>query len=77
MDVDRKLNPEGLGMRQNAHAAAPSYRFAASATKRNARVGFVDPFQRLTGFDLLPGFRKPFQDLTGDAQAGIALRPPE
>jgi hypothetical protein len=40
-----------------------------------AKVGFVDPHQRLTGFDLLPGIYKPFHDLTGNAKTEIALYP--
>ena len=41
--------------------------------ERKAKVGFVDPHQRLTGFDLLTGIHKPFHDLAGDAKAEVAL----
>jgi hypothetical protein len=41
--------------------------------ERKAKVGLVDPHQRLTGFDLLPDIHKPFHDLTGDAKTEIAL----
>ena len=43
--------------------------------ERKAKVGFVDPHQRLTGFDLLPDIHQPFHDLAGDAKAEIALHP--
>jgi hypothetical protein len=42
---------------------------------RKAKVGFVDPHQRLTGFDLLTGIHKPFHDLAGDAKTEVALHP--
>jgi hypothetical protein len=43
--------------------------------EREAKVGFVDSHQRLTGFDRLPDIHQPFHDLTGDAKAEIALHP--
>ena len=43
--------------------------------ERKAKVGFVDPHQRLTGFDLLTDIHQPFHDLAGDAKTEIALHP--
>src|SRR6185369_8562154 len=37
------------------------------------QVGFVDPYQRLPGFDLLTDIHEPFDDLTGDAKTEIAF----
>ena len=43
--------------------------------QRKAEVGFVDPHQRLPGFDLLTDIREPFDDLAGDAKTEIAFHP--
>jgi hypothetical protein len=45
----------------------------ALCSDREAKVGFVDPHQRLTGFDLLTGIEKPFHDLAGNAKTEVAL----
>ena len=47
----------------------------ALCRERKAQVGFVDPHQRLAGFDLLTGIHKPLHDLAGDAKTEIALHP--
>ena len=41
--------------------------------QRKAKIGFVDPHQRLPGFDLLTNIHQPFDDLAGDAKAKIAF----
>lgn len=43
--------------------------------KRKTQIGFVDPHQRLPGFDLLTDIHKSFDDLTGDAKAKVAFHP--
>src|SRR5438477_3403959 len=43
--------------------------------ERQAKVGLVDPHQRLTGFDLLTGAHEPFHDLPGNAKTEVALHP--
>jgi len=43
--------------------------------KRKAEVGFVDPHQRLPGFDLFTDIHEPFDDLAGDAKTEIAFHP--
>ena len=43
--------------------------------ERKAKVGLVDPHQRLTGFDPLTDIHEPFHDFTGNAKTEIALYP--
>ncbi len=45
----------------------------AFRSERKAKVGVVDPHQRLAGLDLLPDTYKPFHNFSGDAEAEIAL----
>jgi hypothetical protein len=47
----------------------------APCRERKAKIGFVDPHQRLAGIDLLPDIDKPLDDLAGDAETEIALHP--
>jgi hypothetical protein len=41
--------------------------------KRKTEINFVDPHQRLAGFDLVTNIHKPFQDLSGDSKAEVTF----